>query len=54
MTRAQIAPVSGIQRGNPRVWGVFDQAATMVDRDWNPVPPAAVMRLIDEAVALYG
>jgi len=54
MTRAQVVPVSGIQRGNPRVWGVFDQAATMVDRDWNPVPPAAVMRLIDEAVALYG
>jgi predicted amino acid racemase len=53
MTRAQVVPVSGIQRGNPRVWGVFDQAATMVDRDWNPVPPATVMRLIDEAVALY-
>jgi predicted amino acid racemase len=54
MTRAQIVPVSGIQRGTPRVWGVFDQAATMVDEDWNPVPPATVMRLIDEAVALYG
>ena len=54
MSRSQIVPVSGIQRGDPRVWGVFDQAATMVDRDWNPVPPADVMRLIDEAVALYG
>jgi len=54
MTRAQIVAVSGIQRGEPRVWGVFDQAATMVDRDWNPVPPADVMRLIEEAVALYG
>ena len=39
MSRSQIVPVSGIQSGNPRVWGVFDQAATMVDRDWNPVPP---------------
>lgn len=54
MTRSQVVPVSGIQSGNPRVWGVFDQAATMVDDDWNPVPPAEVMALIAEAVALYG
>ena len=53
MTRAQIVPVSGIASGNPRVWGVFDQAATMLDRDWNPVPPAEVMRLIDELLDVY-
>jgi predicted amino acid racemase len=53
MTRAQVVPVSGIQRGEPRVWGVFDQATTMLDRDWNPVPPNEVIRLIDELVVLY-
>ena len=53
MTRANIVPVSGIQSGNPRVWGVFDQATTMMDRDWNPVPPAEVMRIIDQMLDEY-
>jgi len=53
MTRAQIVPVSGISSGNPRVWGVFDQATTMMDRDWNPVQPGEVMRLIDELLEEY-
>ena len=49
MSRSQVVPVSGIQRGDGdlRVWGVFDQAATMVDRDWNPVPP--LRRLADRS-----
>lgn len=53
MTRAQIVPVSGIQSGKPRVWGVFDHATTMVDRNWNPVPPNEVIRLIDELLEQY-
>ncbi len=53
MTRAQIVPVSGISTGNPRVWGIFDQATTMMDRDWNPVQPGEVMRLIDELLEEY-
>lgn len=53
MTRASIVPVSGIQSGEPRVWGVFDQATTMMDAEWNPVPPAEVMRRIDEMLAGY-
>lgn len=53
MTRAQIVPVSGIQSGNPKVWGVFDQATTMLDRDWNPVAPNEVIRVIDELLTLY-
>lgn len=53
MTRAQVVPVSGIASGNPRVWGVFDQATTMLDEDWNPVAPNQVMRLIDELTEMY-
>lgn len=53
MTRAYIVPVSGISTGNPRVWGVFDNATTMLDRQWNPVAPNEVIRLIDELLAHY-
>ena len=53
MTRAYIVPVSGIQTGNPRIWGVFDNAATMLDRAWNPVAPNEVIRLIDELLEQY-
>lgn len=53
MTRAQIVPVSGISTGNPRVWGVFDHATTMLDRNWNPVAPNEVIRLIDELLEQY-
>jgi hypothetical protein len=35
------------------VWGVFDQATTMMDADWNPVPPGDVRRLLDEMLATY-
>jgi hypothetical protein len=53
MTRAYIVPVSGMQTGDLRVWGVFDSASTMLDRDWNPVAPNEVIRLIDELLELY-
>jgi hypothetical protein len=53
MTRAQIVPVSGISTGEPIVWGVFDHAATMVDDDFSPVPPAEVRARIDELVTHY-
>jgi predicted amino acid racemase len=53
MTRAQIVPVSGISTGNPRVRGVFDHATTMLDRNWNPVAPNEVIRVIDELLEQY-
>jgi predicted amino acid racemase len=53
MTRAQVVPVSGISSGNPKVWGIFDQATTMLDEDWNPVPPAAVREIIEEMLRGY-
>ena len=53
MTRAQVVPVSGISTGDLRVWGVFDNAATMLDADWNPVAPALVRQRIAEMLATY-
>lgn len=53
MTRAYVVPVSGVSTGNPRVRGVFDASATMLDRNYDPVPPSEVMRLIDELLEEY-
>lgn len=53
MTRGYVVPVSGVSTGDLRVWGVFDNAATMLDRDWNPMAPNEVIRLIDEMLAEY-
>lgn len=53
MTRAYVVPVSGISHGKPVVRGVFDASATMLDRNYDPVQPNEVMRLIDELLAEY-
>ncbi len=53
MTRAQVVPVSGIATGDLRVWGIFDQATTMLDADWNPVDPAIVRQQIARMLDLY-
>jgi len=53
MTRSYVVPVSGISKGNPIVRGVFDTAATMLDRNHDPVQPNEVMRLIDELLLEY-
>lgn len=53
MTRAYVVPVSGISTGTPRVRGVFDTSSTMLDRNYDPVPPSEVMRLIDELLEDY-
>ena len=53
MTRAYVVPVSGIANGKPVVRGVFDASATMLDRNYDPVRPNEVMRLIDELLAEY-
>jgi predicted amino acid racemase len=53
MTRAYVVPVSGISTVAPRVRGVFDTSATMLDRNYDPVPPSEVMRLIDELLEEY-
>jgi predicted amino acid racemase len=53
MTRAYVVPVSGISAGKPRVRGVFDTSATMLDRNYDPVHPSEVMRLIDELLDEY-
>lgn len=53
MTRALVVPVSGISTGAPVVRGVFDSAATMLTRGYDPVAPAEVMRLIDELLTEY-
>jgi predicted amino acid racemase len=53
MTRCYVVPVSGISKGNPIVRGVFDTSATMLDRNYDPVQPNEVMRLIDELLSEY-
>ncbi len=53
MTRSYLVPVSGISKGNPIVRGVFDTSATMLDRNYDPVQPNEVMRLIDELLSEY-
>jgi predicted amino acid racemase len=53
MTRSYVVPVSGVSTGDLRVWGVFDNATTMLDRNWNPIAPNEVIHLIDELLELY-
>jgi predicted amino acid racemase len=47
MTRAYIAPVYGISRGEPRMDYLFDSAGTALDDRFNPVDPGEVRRKID-------
>jgi predicted amino acid racemase len=48
MTRSYIAPVSGIQRGQPKLHFLFDHATTALEEDFDPVSPDRVRRDIDE------
>jgi predicted amino acid racemase len=47
MTRSYIAPVSGIQRGEPKLHFLFDHATTALDESFGPVPPDRVREDID-------
>jgi hypothetical protein len=53
MTRSHTAAVSGTSTGNLKVWGIFDHATTMLDSDYNPVPPVQVKQMIQELVGAY-
>lgn len=51
MSRAYTVAVSGIQQGQPRIEGIFDHAATMLDEHLVPEPVETARARIDEAVA---
>jgi predicted amino acid racemase len=51
MTRSYVAPVYGIASGRPQLDFLFDHANTALDADFNPVPPAEVIRKIDALTA---
>ena len=53
MTRSHTAAVSGTSTGNLKVWGIFDHATTMLDSDYNPVPPVQVKQMIQQLVGAY-
>jgi predicted amino acid racemase len=53
MTRSHIAPVSGIQRGEPRVRGLFDHATHMLDDDYEPIPLETARHLVQDVAAEY-
>lgn len=53
MTRAYIALVSGLSRGEERLHYLFDHASTALDERFNPVDPAKVRQDIDALVGAY-
>jgi predicted amino acid racemase len=53
MTRAYVAVVRGIHRGSPELVAIFDAQATMLDSEYNPVPPASVVDLLQGVVGEY-
>jgi predicted amino acid racemase len=46
VTRASVAVVEGIQRGRPKVLGIFDRAANLIDDRGRPRPDAEVFELM--------
>ena len=51
MTRSYVAPVSGIQRGEPRLHFLFDAAATALDASFDPVSPDRVREAVDHLLS---
>lgn len=51
MTRSYVAPVSGIQSGEPHLHFLFDAAATALDEHFDPVSPERVRKDIDQLLA---
>lgn len=51
MTRSYVAPVSGIQSGEPRLHFLFDAAATALDESFDPVAPDRVRDDVDHLLS---
>ncbi len=50
MTRAYIAPIYGLSRGEPKLDYLFDTAGTALDKRYDPVDPAEVLQRIETLV----
>jgi predicted amino acid racemase len=51
MTRSYIAPVSGLESGDPHLHMLFDAANTALDEHYDPIDPARVRADIDRLLA---
>jgi predicted amino acid racemase len=53
MTRAFLVVVRGLRRGEPELVATFDSQATMLDGDYNPVPPPMVIAQLHDVIGGY-